>query len=155
VHKALGLWILLAGMAWVFHWLIQPTPAPLSTQAKPLYRLAKLVHKLLLLLCIAMPLSGWVMVSAWSGRSIAILPGLHIPAITHKDEAFAHAMQGMHIVLAWTIIGLLALHVAGAFYHHWIKRDPILKRMIPRLRKPGGDYRFQFAKGVDIARKQR
>ena len=153
LHKGLGFWIFVLGVVWVIHYLKQLTPERLPNQTRPAYRLAKLVHKLLLFLCIAMPLSGWIMVSAWGDRPIIIAPYIHIPTIAKSDAAFGAAMFGVHIVLAWMIAGLLALHIGGSIYHHIIKRDPILKRMVPRFRAPAGYYRFQFDRARDEAKK--
>lgn len=139
VHMGLGLWILLGAILWFGSWLLQPTPYPLPTQSRANFRVAKLVHKLLFVLCIVMPVTGWIMASAWGNTSIAIAPFVHIPAVTYKDPDFAKAMLGLHIVVAWTIIGLLSLHIAGALYHVLIKRDDIVKRILPplpRLRRP-------------------
>ena len=35
---------------------------------------------------------------------------------------------------AWAIAVLVALHAAGALKHHFISRDDVLKRMLPRFR---------------------
>ena len=152
LHKGLGVWILFLSLVWIGHYVWQLTPEALPTQPRPEYRIAKLVHKILLLLCVVMPLSGWVMVSAWGSKPVSIAPGLTIPMIVGKDPAFAHAMQGVHITLAWVLIGVIALHAIGAFFHHLIRRDPILKRMIPRFRPPAGYYRFQFDKAMRESR---
>lgn len=154
-HKGLGLWILFAGLVWIIHYLFQLTPEQLPTQIRPAYRLAKLVHRVLLLLCVIMPLSGWAMVSAWGGKPVTIAPGIQLPPIAAKDPSFAKAMQGVHIVLAWVLIGLIVLHIAAALYHHFVVRDPILKRMIPRFAAPKDYYRFQFDKGVRRSKKLR
>jgi cytochrome b561 len=155
LHKATGLWILALSAIWFVHWLRQTTPAPLPTQERPQYRLAKLVHRLLLVLCILMPLSGWIMSSARSGNPVQVLPNFSLPAIAPKNNEFGYAMLGVHVTLAWSIIVLSALHIAGALYHHIIKRDPILTRMIPRFRPPAGYYRYQFDRAVRESRKNR
>jgi cytochrome b561 len=154
-HKGLGLWILGLSILWFVHWLRQTTPAPLPTQDRPQYRLAKLVHRLLLALCIMMPLSGWIMVSARSGNPVMVWPGFSLPAIAPKNQEFGYAMLGVHITLAWSLIIISGLHLAGALYHHIIKRDPILKRMIPRFRPPANYYRYQFDRAVQESRKNK
>ena len=148
LHKGLGLWILLGGVVWIVHrfWQKQPVPVPGETRAT--WRLAKFVHRALLSLCIIMPLSGWIMVSAWGDAYVIVAPTLHIPAITTTDPAFGKAMLGVHIVLAWVICGLLALHASGAIYHYFIKRDTVVQRMIPGYRPTGSSYRTQFDRGV-------
>jgi cytochrome b561 len=38
-------------------------------------------------------------------------------------------MGDLHQVLAWGLLGLIGLHLAGALYHHLILRDGVLRRM--------------------------
>ncbi|MDQ0511320.1 cytochrome b [Ancylobacter amanitiformis] len=37
----------------------------------------------------------------------------------------------VHVVLAYLIAGLVALHVAAALWHHFIRRDGLVRRMLP------------------------
>jgi cytochrome b561 len=39
-----------------------------------------------------------------------------------------------HIFLAWSAIVLIPIHVLGALYHQFLRRDDVLKRMIPGTR---------------------
>lgn len=147
VHMGLGLWILLFSSLWFIHWIFQPKPARLPNQSVTNFRVAKLVHKLLLLLCIIMPVTGWIMASAWGNASFAIAPFIHVPAVTYKDPNFALAMKGLHIVVAWLIVGLLSLHISGAWYHLFIKRDGIVRRILPSFKSTRGT-RHAFDNGV-------
>jgi cytochrome b561 len=36
----------------------------------------------------------------------------------------------VHLYLAWSVIGLAALHALAALKHHFIDRDTTLKRML-------------------------
>jgi cytochrome b561 len=153
LHKGLGLWILALSVLWFVHWLGQTTPERLPSQSHPQYRLAKLVHRLLFVLCILMPLSGWIMASARSGSPVTVWPGFSLPPIAAKDPQFGYAMLGVHIILAWSIIVIAGLHALAAFYHHIVKRDSILKRMIPRFRPPAGYYRHQFDRARNSSQK--
>ncbi|UVC06860.1 cytochrome b/b6 domain-containing protein [Rhizobium sp. TH2] len=38
----------------------------------------------------------------------------------------------LHVAGAWIILGMVALHVAAAFWHALVKRDDVLERMLPR-----------------------
>lgn len=42
----------------------------------------------------------------------------------------------LHVVLAWALIGIVALHVAGALWHLVVERDAGLPRVL-RLARPG------------------
>jgi cytochrome b561 len=37
----------------------------------------------------------------------------------------------LHSPLVWVLLALIALHVAGALYHHVIVKDDTLRRMLP------------------------
>ena len=40
-------------------------------------------------------------------------------------------MEETHELGAPLLLGLIALHVAAALYHHFVRRDAVLKRMLP------------------------
>lgn len=86
------------------------------------------VHELLYLLIIAMPLAGWIGSSA-AGRPPHIGDWqlmLPIP----QDKAIVESSFAMHEYLAWAIIIFGSLHILAALYHHFIRRDDILRRML-------------------------
>jgi cytochrome b561 len=43
----------------------------------------------------------------------------------------AQAAIALHLVLEFLIYGLVALHIAAALMHGFIRRDGILQRMMP------------------------
>jgi cytochrome b561 len=93
-----------------------------------------------------MPLSGWALTSA--SKQIQIYPivlyGLvHWPAIgplttlaPAKMKAAHHLFTTTHVLLSYMAYGLLALHVGAALRHQFIKRDVVLSRMLPFVRRP-------------------
>jgi cytochrome b561 len=57
-----------------------------------------------------------------------------IPNIAHPDPSlFADAELGRRLA-AWGIAFLIVRRVAGALKHHFVNRDDVLKRMLPRWR---------------------
>ena len=38
---------------------------------------------------------------------------------------------GVHGIVAWLLLAVIALHVSGALYHAVIKRDGVIQRMLP------------------------
>jgi cytochrome b561 len=48
----------------------------------------------------------------------------------------------VHVVLAWSAIVLVPLHIAGALYHQFIRRDDVLARMLPII---GGTSKMEKA----------
>jgi cytochrome b561 len=47
-------------------------------------------------------------------------------------KAQRHLIKDLHNWLAWTIVGVAGLHALAALYHHYVLRDRILVRMLPR-----------------------
>ena len=139
IHKSIGITILLLTIARIVWRLMNPPPAE---PAMPKWQamLASSVHILLYALMIIMPLTGWIMASAeiaqhetrYFGTVEMYVPGItSLPAETQKG--LADTMDTLHSRLAWVIIGLLVLHVAGALKHQLVDKDGLLARMAPGL----------------------
>jgi cytochrome b561 len=141
LHKSIGLTVLMLSVLRLAWRLVNPIP-PLPADMSPLLRfVARSTHVLLYVLIVAIPLSGWMLVSAskLGGRVPTIYFHLfnwpQIPFIANLPPAqkapLHEAFDTTHVVLAWSAIVLIPLHVLGALYHQFIRRDDVLKRMLP------------------------
>jgi cytochrome b561 len=59
---------------------------------------------------------------------------LPLPDLLEKNHDLAKALEEVHEILAFIIIGLVGLHAAAAIKHHFIDRDDVLARMLPGLK---------------------
>lgn len=135
VHKSLGITILALSLFRLLWRLMNPPPA-LPEGMKPHEKLlAHAAHWVLYFLMIAMPLTGWLMVSAskkyptiffWMGE----VPFIPMP-MGIDGKATAETFGEIHEMLAIGAIFLVALHVAAALKHHCIVKDNVLTRMLP------------------------
>lgn len=91
-------------------------------------RLAKAAHAGLYLALVALAVSGMVM-TVRSDLASAFLAG--DPSLMPVSLADL-APRRAHGFMARVLMALLALHVLGALYHHWIRRDGTLGRMLPK-----------------------
>lgn len=131
LHKSFGILILVLMIGRVLWRQLSPRPDKLPTHKEWEDRLAKAVHLGLYVCIFLMPLSGWIMSSA--GGFPAEFFGLFaLPAIVPKNETIFELTRNVHGFVAWTILALIALHVAGAFKHHFIDKDETLRRMTSR-----------------------
>jgi cytochrome b561 len=93
-------------------------------------RLASLAHGSLYLLLIALPVAGIVL--TWArGDTLSFFGVFTIPAPFAANRAFAHQVQDIHGLLANAIVILATFHAAAALWHHFIRRDGVLRRMLP------------------------
>lgn len=75
-----------------------------------------------------MPVSGYVMTSA-AGRSIDFLGYWRIPMLIPPDKTIAWIAKQTHTYVAYVLIALIILHTYAAFYHHFILKDNVLRRI--------------------------
>ena len=94
---------------------------------------AHATHLALYALFFAVPLVGWAYSSA-AGFPIVWFGVLPLPDFVPKDKALADLIKPWHAGLAWSLAGLVLLHIAAALKHHFVDRDGLLDRMRPARR---------------------
>jgi cytochrome b561 len=141
-HKSVGLSVLVLSVARLGWRLINPIP-PLPDTMSPFLRfVAHATHFLLYFLIIFIPLSGWALASSSPLGLPTMYFGLfqwpHIPFLAELPRAqkipLRHEFGFIHVYLAWSAIVLVPIHVVGALYHHFVRGDDILRRMLPGTR---------------------
>jgi cytochrome b561 len=143
IHKSVGITILVLTVARLAWRLLNPPPQPHSSLT-PLERVAShWVHIAFYGLLLAMPLTGWAMVSMESSSVMKVfgaVPWPSFPVLTmlpgDLQDSLAEVFTNVHAALTWVMLGCLFLHVAGALKHHFISKDPTVTRMAPGV-KPG------------------
>ena len=128
LHKLTGLTILCLMLIRLSWKLVNVKPKLPENTTLWQRRAERAVHDLLYLLIICMPLAGWIgSSSAGKGPHIGSLYlGLPIP----KDKQLIDTMFNLHELIAFGIIFLVTIHVAAALYHHFYKKDDVLRRML-------------------------
>ncbi len=144
LHKPLGITILLLTL-FRLGWRLTHRPPAISPHLKPWERrLASVAHWGFYVILLALPLTGWAMVSA--SKLITVFPidmfGLfNWPALSFltslpadQMKATHEALENAHHLMAKLIVyGLVPLHVLGALKHQFIDKDNEMARMIPFL----------------------
>ena len=88
------------------------------------------VHHLLYVLFFAVPLLGWAYRSA-AGFPIVWFGVWQLPDFVAPNPDLAEAIKPLHMVAAYTLAVLIALHIAAALKHQLIDHDGLLRRMWP------------------------
>lgn len=135
VHKQIGMTILLLVVIRVMWRLSSKYPPKLKEVSFIEDILAKCGQILLYFLMFLVPLSGVLLVQT-KGYSLVYLNTIIIPTMVHTyPKHITHMIKELHEALAHTIIILAAGHVLIALYHHFIKKDRLLLRMLPFNKK--------------------
>jgi cytochrome b561 len=93
----------------------------------------RLMHFLLYAGLIIMPLAG--LVGAVAGGRPPHLGNFNIVLPIAQSKALAEfAFESIHNPLAIILIILISIHILAALFHHFIKRDDVLRRMWSRAK---------------------
>ena len=106
--------------------------APGVTPALPAWQsaLSKLLHLALYAFFIVMPLLG--LATAWLDGKMLYLPftQIMVPPLLAENEALAHTVEDLHKLVGNIFYWVIGLHIVAALYHHFVRRDDTLKRIL-------------------------
>ena len=133
-HKWSGMTLLFLAVVRLAWRLSHPAPALPDTMG-PLSRLAAHAgHWVLYILMLAIPLSGWLMSSA-QGFSVVWFGVLPLPDLVAKNLELGEWLNSIHLILNYTLIATLIGHIGAALHHHFIKKDTVMSRMLPLIKR--------------------
>lgn len=129
LHRSFGVVLfvtIVARLAWRVTHPLPPLPIPL---AGPERWVAATVQGLLYAGLLTMPLLGWA-ASDSAGDTVRVFGLFTLPSLLPLDETRADLLFAVHGWVAIGILGLVALHVAGALRHRFVEDDRVLERML-------------------------
>jgi cytochrome b561 len=130
IHADIGYVVLLLMVLRLVWRGINPTPG-LPADTPRWQRIAAHVsHWALYLVTILVTMLGWAHSGAHKPDYSSWFGLFHVPQITSPDKAMADAFEERHIFMAYVLLALIAIHLAAALWHHFIKRDRVTARMI-------------------------
>jgi cytochrome b561 len=130
-HKSLGILILVLMLLRLINRLVAGAPAPDPTLEPWQRTLSSAVHGLLYVLLLAMPVVGYVANSAY-GAPTPFFGLFTLPKIAADNQALATQLFTAHRWAGFVVIVLAGMHIGGALMHHFVHRDNVLRRMLPR-----------------------
>jgi cytochrome b561 len=130
LHFSFGVLILLVMAVRFVHRLLHPVPLE-AHDAAPWERfLARTTHRLFYLILLVSPVLGWASASAHS-LPVSLFGIVPLPAIAPPGAGWAHTAGDIHSTAMWVLLWLVGLHAAAALFHHLVRRDGTLRRMLP------------------------
>ncbi len=130
-HRATGfLLLILVILRFVLKW-ISPSPIPKYT-GEPGFQqtAARVVHGLLYTMLVVQPILGWYATNAWGVAKIPFFGITHLPRIAEKDRELGNMLLEVHHYMGLFVAALLLIHISAALFHHFVKKDEVLMRMV-------------------------
>jgi cytochrome b561 len=132
-HKLFGfilLWLVVARLAYR---LVKGAPPDEPTLEPWQKTVSHLTHWAIYGLLLAVPILGWLGVSYFDARGTSI--GVNLPALVSKNDDAAKTVFMLHKFGAILLAILALMHIAAALQHHFIRKDGVLRRMMPGLKR--------------------
>jgi cytochrome b561 len=128
-HKLLGftlLWIIVARLVY----RLRHGAPPDEPTLEPWQRLAShITHWSLYGLLVLVPLMGWIGISLYPARDVFGL--FQLPALWTPNQAASETVFKVHEALGKIMLLLVVMHVGAALFHHFVRKDGVLRRMMP------------------------
>jgi cytochrome b561 len=135
LHRSVGL-LILALMVFRTVWRLTHPPPPFPPGFPRIEAAAAHAdHALLYVLLLVMPLTGLLNAAA-AGHPVNFFGLFAIPPFLPQDVRLSQLAVAIHLGGQFAVYALVAIHVAAALMHRFIRRNRILDRMLP-LRRPG------------------
>jgi cytochrome b561 len=129
LHRSLGaLLILIVVARLIWRWMYPPLPLPDDIAAIQRFA-AHVTHWGLYALLIMQPFCGWIATSAYRAP-IPVFGLFNLPPIWPEDRPFSKQLFFVHSLIGFAIACLVAAHIGAALYHHFVRKDRVLMRMI-------------------------
>jgi cytochrome b561 len=81
-------------------------------------------------LLLAQPILGLLQTNA-NGDHVNLFFIGQLPALIEKNRPLAQQLLTVHKTVGFSLLGLIALHVSAALFHHFWRRDDTLTAMLP------------------------
>jgi cytochrome b561 len=130
LHRSVGLtvWVVtLARLAWRHFAKYPDWP---SDMPQTMRYAATASEYALYALLLAQPILGLLQTNAHGDHVNLFFIG-QLPALIEKNRPFAQQLLTAHKAVGFSLLGLIALHVSAALFHHFWRRDDTLTAMLP------------------------
>ena len=133
-HKSVGMLVLGIVVFRIAWRLANTTPSgPINC---PVWqkRLARCSHLIMYLCLIGLPISGWIMSSA-RNFPVSFFGLFQVPDLVAPDTGLYEHFRSFHGWLACVLAATVSIHILAALKHHFVDRDEVLRRMLPKLHR--------------------
>lgn len=131
IHRSIGAVLIPIVLVRLLYRLNHPPP-PLPADLPAIQQFAAhATHWALYALLIVQAFIGWIATSAYRAP-INVFWLFELPPIWPVDQPFAEQLFVVHRLLGIAMAGLICAHIGAALFHHFVRKDDILLRMVGR-----------------------
>lgn len=130
-HKLIGLAILLLVILRLGYRLSHGAPRDEPTIEPWQSLVSHVAHWLIYVLLLVVPLLGWLGVSYYPALELFGL--VKVPGLVAPNQQTAAIVFLWHGAAAFALIAIVGIHVGAALFHHVVRKDNVLARMLPSL----------------------
>jgi cytochrome b561 len=129
LHKSIGATLIPLVVIRLLYRLTHPAP-PLPSDIPAIQQFAAhATHWALYALILVQPIVGYIMTSAYPAP-VPFFGLFNLPAIWPENRALSEQLSVVHLYVGIAIAVVATMHIGAALYHHFVRRDHILMRMI-------------------------
>jgi cytochrome b561 len=130
-HKSFGLVILALIFLRAFIRVNSTVPAPQPGLAPWEVKISLITHKVLYALLFIVPFCGFILSMTYmQSKGISFFGLFTIPPFLPKSDSISHLFGEMHEIFAFTLIGVISIHVLAVIKHKFYDKNDVLKRML-------------------------
>lgn len=133
LHQSFGVVVLLLVAVRLLNRLRFKAPALPAEITGMQHFAAKAVQILLYMLMIALPISGWLMRNA-AGLPVSFFGAFNLPILVSQGLESYGLYREAHGIIAWSLFGVIVLHISAALQHGLIRQDSVLPSMLFKFR---------------------
>jgi cytochrome b561 len=129
LHRSVGALLIPVLVLRLIYRLANP-PLPLPHDIPIMQRrAADMTHWSLYALLLVQPFFGWAATSAYPAR-ITVFGWFDLPPILSVNRVVSEWLFSVHRWVGFAIACLVVAHIAGALFHHFVRKDRVLRRMV-------------------------
>jgi cytochrome b561 len=129
LHKSVGILVLVLVVPRLL-WRLGYPVAPATSLTPVEARLSELTHWALYAVMFLIPLTGYLFASA-EGQHLDFFGLFTAASPLPIDRAVSGPLEFVHKTGQYAIYAFVGLHIVAALYHHFVRRDGVLRRMLP------------------------
>lgn len=132
-HKSLGLLALAVAVFRIINRRVGQLPPWAPTLTRRERTFIHWAEKIFYGAMLIMPISGWFYVM-YGHYGVNLFGVWEMPRPLPRNDTLRDVFKWVHIISGWVLLGAMVGHIGLVLWHTAVKKDGLLKRMLPRRR---------------------